>query len=125
MFSFLYFKLFQALPVNAQIPSAPVKPPTQVDTLTTSGAGMLPNFVCLGLRWLFTFAILFAIVMILLAAYEYITSAGNPDKTKTATNRIIYAAIGIAVAILARTIPIMIGSILGGSDVTTGINGLC
>lgn len=45
-----------------------------------------------------------SVLVIIIAGFMYVTSAGNPDKTKKAKNAIMYALIGLVVAILARTI---------------------
>lgn len=53
-----------------------------------------------------TFAIMGAIaaIVIALAGFRYITSQGNPAETAKAKNAIIYAGIGLVVAILAYSI---------------------
>jgi hypothetical protein len=115
IFSTLVIALANIQFANAQLGS-PIKAPRNVGG---SGATLL-SIACLGLRWLFTAAIIFSIVLVVLAAFEYMRSAGDPAKVKSATNRIVYAAIGVAVAILARTVPILVGSVLnvsGGTDV--------
>lgn len=45
-----------------------------------------------------------AIIVLLLGAYRYTTSAGDANKLKGAKDTIIYALIGIAVAVLAQVI---------------------
>lgn len=45
-----------------------------------------------------------ALVVISLAGFRYITSQGNPSETAKAKNAIIYAGIGLAVAILGYSI---------------------
>ncbi len=112
--------LFQAQSAFAQIRPT-IKPPTKVGI---SESGIL-GIACLGLRWLFTFAIIFSIVLVLLAAIEYMRSSGDPGKVKDATNKIVFAAIGVAVAIAARTLPILVGSLLQASGGTTDIAAIC
>lgn len=75
----------------------------------------LQTFLCtILLSWVFTAAIAFSIIMALVAAFRYMTSAGDPAKVSLASNTLIYVAVGIAVAILARTLPILVGSVLAG-----------
>ncbi len=100
--------------VALAIGEAPIKPPKEISLFSSGPA----DFVCLGLKWLFTAAIIFSIVLALVAAYEYMTSAGDPGKVKQATNRLIFVAIGIAVAILARSMPVLVGSLLGAERST-------
>ena len=45
-----------------------------------------------------------ALLMITLSGLRYITSAGNPEKTAKARSGIIYALVGLAVAITAEAI---------------------
>lgn len=107
----------QAQAVHAQMGS-PIKAPRSIG----GTSGNVLSLACLGLRWLFTAAIIFSIVLVLWAAIEYMRSAGDPAKVKASTNRLVYAAIGVAVAILARTVPIFVGSVLnvsGGTDIST------
>lgn len=45
-----------------------------------------------------------AVIVIIVAAFMYVTSAGNPDTTKKAKNAIIYSFVAITVAVFARVI---------------------
>ncbi len=45
-----------------------------------------------------------AIIVIVYAGIKYITSGGEPEKTRNAKNAIVYALIGIAVILLSRVI---------------------
>lgn len=85
--------------------------PKQVETV--SGGSKILDFICnTVLSWLFTAAILFSVLMVLIAAFRYMTSGGDSTKVKLASNTLVFAAIGIAVAILARTLPVLVGSIV-------------
>jgi len=55
-------------------------------------------------NWLFTILLAVAVIFIILAAYDFVTSAGNPEKVETAKSKVIYALIGLVVAILAKGI---------------------
>ena len=65
------------------------------------------------LGWMFSFLVFLAIVFVLVAAYKYLTAAGDPEKVKSASNTLIYAAVAIAVALLARGLPFLIGGLIG------------
>ncbi|MGC9067091.1 MAG: pilin [Minisyncoccia bacterium] len=54
--------------------------------------------------WFFAFVIMAAVAMIIWAGYEYITAGGDSKKTQIALNRVIYALVGIGVALLAKTL---------------------
>ena len=53
---------------------------------------------------LFTVLLIAALIVIVIAAFTFVTAAGEPTKVQTARNLIIYAIIGIVVAIAARGI---------------------
>lgn len=73
--------------------------------------------ICTILNWIFFAAIVFAIIMILRAAFYYLTGGGNPDNITKAHKSLLYIAIGIAIAIFARTLPVLIGTIFGAGDI--------
>jgi hypothetical protein len=116
----MHYKLFSRLTLialsaplvfaeAAGIPDSPIKPPKALSTSASS----VTKLACTGLQWIFTGAIVFSIVLILLAAIEYMRSSGEPAKVTSATNKLIWVAVGVAVAILARTLPLLIGGIFG------------
>ncbi len=78
------------------------------------------NFICtVVVGWLFTFLIILTVVFVLIAAYKYLTASGDPEKVKSASHTLIYAAIAIVVALFARGLPLIIGSLFsGGTGVT-------
>jgi len=52
-------------------------------------------------------------IMILYAGFQYITAGGDSEKVGDATKTITYAAVGIAVALIAKAFPNIVASILG------------
>ena len=62
--------------------------------------------------WIFLIVIALAVIFIILAAINFITAGGSPEKAATARQMLIYAAIGIIVALLAKALPFIIKSIL-------------
>jgi hypothetical protein len=54
--------------------------------------------------WLFYILIFAAVVVIILAAWNFLTAAGDTDKVAKARNYIIYALIALVVAFLARAL---------------------
>ena len=52
------------------------------------------------------------VFMILWAAFNYATSAGDQEKTKTAQKTITYAVIGLIVAALANTIVAIVSGVV-------------
>jgi len=60
------------------------------------------------INWLFGIVTAIAAIMLIWAGFTYVTSAGNAEKMKTALNSVIYALIGIAIAVLAKGLIYMI-----------------
>lgn len=65
------------------------------------------------LNWIFTIFIITAIIFIILAAFQFITGGGEPTKVKEAQKKLIWATVGIIVALLAKGFPSVIRNILG------------
>ena len=55
-----------------------------------------------------------AVIYIIIAAFKYLTSGGNPEKVQEATTSLIYSAIAIAVALLAWGFVNLVADLLGG-----------
>lgn len=72
--------------------------------------------VCAIVNWLFYGLIVFAVVMVLIAAYGYLTSNGDPEKTGAAGKKLMYAAIAIIVGIIAKAFPDLISNFIGGGN---------
>lgn len=79
-------------------------------TLTTEqtkswGMGCILNTIYRVADLAFAILIAFAIIMILLAGYTFLTAGGAPEKVNKARDYILYALVGMIVAFLARAIP--------------------
>ena len=62
--------------------------------------------------YIFAFGLVAAVIMILWAGIEFITSAGDPKKVTAAKNRIKNTLIGVVVMILAEGVILVLRSIL-------------
>lgn len=71
--------------------------------------------MCAIANWMFYFLIILSVIMFVAAGYIYLTSNGDPEKVGKATKTLTYAAIGLAVGILAKAIPMLVASIVGSS----------
>ena len=60
----------------------------------------------------FVFVIAIAVILLILAGYNFLSSSGDAAKVTTARNMVLFAAIGIAIAILAKAIPAMVFSFI-------------
>lgn len=63
--------------------------------------------------WLFTILIVIAAIAIIIAAYFFVTAAGDPDKTKKARDFVLYALIGVLVAFAAKGLVVLVSRIVG------------
>lgn len=63
--------------------------------------------------WLFYILLTVAAIFIIVAAYHFVTAAGDPEKIKTARNFVLYALIGVMVAFLSRGLVALVQLIAG------------
>lgn len=89
--------------------TAPARIPTTV-TSAASFIDLLDNIV----DWIFVVVMVFAAIFIVLAGLQFITAGGEPQAVAQARNKLLYAAVGIAVAVLSRGIIVAIRSLIGG-----------
>jgi len=67
-------------------------------------------------KWIYTIFFIVAVMFILIAAFNYLTAGGQPEKIKSAHTQLIYAAIAIAIALLAVGATAIIKDVLGGEQ---------
>jgi hypothetical protein len=63
--------------------------------------------------WIFVFLLVLAVVFIVLAAFQFVTGGGDPSAVSGARTKLIYAAVGIGVAVLARGAPEAVRDMVG------------
>ena len=63
--------------------------------------------------WIFVILVAIVILFVLIGAFSILTAGGSPDKVTTGRNYIMYAMIGLAVAIMAKAIPGVVKLIVG------------
>lgn len=66
------------------------------------------------INFIFWVAVVIAPLMIIIAAFYFIFSAGDPGKVKTAKSIIFWTIIGFTIVLLAKGIISMIKGIIGG-----------
>ena len=99
-----------ALVTQAQ--SQPVSTATLPTNLLTS-PGAVTKLLCGLLGWMFWALIVFAIAMFLWGGFSYARAGDKPEQVSKANHILLYAAIAVVVALLANTIPIVIGNLFG------------
>lgn len=102
--------LFSLALVSFAVESNIVAPDVELSLWGTTG------ILNKAINWLFGLVIFVAAIMLIWAGFTYVTSGGNADKMKTALNSVIYALIGIAIAILAKGFVYMICQFVGGTE---------
>jgi membrane-associated HD superfamily phosphohydrolase len=64
--------------------------------------------------WLFTLLLIVAVIFLIIAAFTFITASGDPDKISQARNFVLYALIGVAVAVAAQGLVSLVRNIVAG-----------
>lgn len=64
-------------------------------------------------NWIFMALMIIVIILILVGAFTLVTSGGDAEKVGKGRNYVVFALVGVAVALLARAMPYLIRSILG------------
>lgn len=75
-------------------------------------ASALGDIISRVFGFLFWIIMMLSVLFFLIGAFFYLTSAGSEEKTKKAKNYLVYAAIGIVLALLSNLLPRLISSVL-------------
>lgn len=94
-------------------------PPPLPTSPANSVVGVM-DILCRFVGWFFAFLIVIAVIFVLVAAWKYLTAAGDPEKVSSANRSLIYAAIAVLVALIARGIPAIVSSFAGGGIANFG-----
>lgn len=84
-------------------------------TNTICGMCCLLNTIYNITNWIFFILIAIAIIFIILGGFMFVTAGGNAERTITARQYLMYAAIGILVGLLAKAIPALVKMLTGMS----------
>ncbi|HCM36390.1 MAG TPA: hypothetical protein DIS53_00440 [Candidatus Wildermuthbacteria bacterium] len=88
-----------------------VPPATIPDNITSAQnfIDLIDNIV----DWIFVVVLVFAVIFIVLAGLQFITGGGDPQAVSQARNKLLWGAVGIAVAVLARGLVTAVRSLIG------------
>jgi heme/copper-type cytochrome/quinol oxidase subunit 2 len=89
-------------------------PATAAQAPITNQAQLITLF-CHIISWFIVILLAISVIMILFAAYDYITAQEDTEKTSKARRTLTYAAVGIAVALLAYGFPQIVATVFPGS----------
>jgi hypothetical protein len=92
--------------------TSPINNATQIQTL-----------LCTIITWFIWIVILVSVIMVVWAAFTYVTAGDDAEKVATGRKTLTYAAVGIIVALCAAGFPAIVQSLFGSS--TTGFNISC
>lgn len=84
------------------------------NNLVTNKADLLAKLT-IAVNWIFTIFVVLAIIFVLLAAIQFLTAGGDAVKIGEARQKLIWAAVGVVVALMARGLPVVISNIIGGN----------
>ncbi len=104
-----------ALPVMAAV-GVQEQPPSDKTLPTTPPAqtgGQLLTLVDTATNWLFAIFAVLAVIFVLLAAFQFISAGGDAVKLGEARQKLIWAAIGIVIALASKGLVPVIRSIIG------------
>lgn len=83
------------------------------DTNVDCGACCLLDAVYKVSQWIMYIVMIIAFIFIVMGALSIITAGGSPEKVQTGRNYILYAIIGLIVALLAWSLPRIVMTIVG------------
>ena len=86
------------------MPELPIGPQTGAELLATIDTVT---------NWIFAGFASLAVVMVIIAAIQFVKDGGNPEKISEARQKLIWAAVGVAVALAAKGFVPVMRSILG------------
>ena len=86
-------------------------PPETIPTNITSGAELVELIKQL-INWLFVGFLLTAVVLMIIAAFQFLTGGGDPSSLASAKGKLIWAVVAVIIAVLARAIPLVVENIV-------------
>ena len=89
-------------------------PFTQHTLPDTDAAGVMVTISKVA-NWVFTILIIAAVFVVLISAFTFVTGGGDPAQVTKARTMLIWAAVGIIVALLAKGFPLLIRNFVTGT----------
>jgi hypothetical protein len=84
------------------------------DTATmTCGSCCLLDAIYNVTDWIFIFIVVIVVIFVVIGAFNIITAGGSPEKVTAGRNFIVYAVIGLIIALLAKAIPSIARTVIG------------
>jgi hypothetical protein len=83
--------------------------------LAQTAASQLTKIFCSVAGFLYMLALAVGVIYVVVAAFKYMSAAGDASKVSEAHKSLLWAAIGIGVAIIAQGFPNIVAGLLGGT----------
>jgi hypothetical protein len=116
LFIVVAIAMFLAVGVAGVAVAQTVPPPGQglpTTGVPTTGAALLDRIAIIG-NWVFAIFLAISIIYIILGAFQFVTGGGDPAQVSAARQKLLYAAVGIAIALLAAGFDDILRNILVG-----------
>jgi len=117
----------QARPLEPGLQAPPLEPGLQAPPLEP-GAAPPPGIfgvVDRAANVAFTALIIAAIIFVLVAAFQFLTGGGNPEAISGARDKLIWAAVGIAIALVSKGVAVILQTSLGLPSTEAKPGGSC
>lgn len=103
--------LLTSLPLaaSAAAPTLNDAPPETI--VSQQGAGGVLAIIATVSRWMLGGLVALAVILVILAAFDFLTSEGDEKKVKDAKDKLLYALVAVGVGILAWGIVLLVGQL--------------
>lgn len=80
-------------------------------TTVTTGGNLVTTIQALT-NWFFVVFLLLAVIFVILAAFQFLSGGGDPQAVAQARQKLIWAAVAVIVATMARALPTVVNNII-------------
>lgn len=95
-------KTTEVIPTGKELPSGP-----------TSGTQLI-DLVDIITNWVFAIFVVLTVIFVLLAAFQFVTAGGDAAKVGEARQKLVWASVGVIIALASKGLVPVIRNIVGG-----------
>lgn len=117
LFAVSLLALMLAMGMGGVAVAAPSDPAETLPPAPISSTTELEAIINTIINWVFFIFIAIAVVMIILAGLQFVTAGGDPTAVSQARTKLIWAAVGIGVALAANGFRPVVSDLLFGASV--------
>ena len=110
-------KIIKTLPIAATLFAGVARANSDINNILTNNVNNsaaprkdIPTLIAIGINALLGIAATVAVLFIIIGAVQYLAATGNPDSIQRAKSTILYAVLGLILAILGYAIVFFITS---------------